>query len=323
MLHLIRLKAYIREYLDTINSIIGGVVLKEFVGDIARSASFGGKRIRPIIIVLISNLLGGRFKDKFINSAVAIELIHIASLLHDDVIDQSSTRHNQNSAHIIFGNQKTILAGDFLFAESFKKMVEVGNLSALNIISKASSILAMGELNQLSIKGDINISIENYHDIIYKKTASLFEASCEIAAIIQQTENTYKIKEFGRNIGMAFQIIDDLIDYTSEDLNKERGVDFKESKITLPIIYALSSKSLLEDVQKVSLTNLFKKQEKEFKDFAKALELINISGALNYCKNVAVEHCNNAKNCILELGKEKEEFKIIEEIIEFFIKRTF
>lgn len=323
MLPLIRLQNYIAKYIGDIDTIISSIVAPAHIHHIAHSVSFGGKRVRPIILILLSNLLGASYRDKFISAAASIELIHIASLLHDDIIDQNTKRHNAETAHILFGNQKTILAGDFLFAESFKQMVKVKNFDVLEVISKASSVLATGELEQLQIKNDLNIQIQDYFEIIYKKTASLFEATAEIAALIQESPLIKKIKLFGKEIGMAFQIIDDLIDYTSPKTNKKSGTDFMEQKLTLPMIFALSNLSELDKNEKSKLTTLFLSENKTINSFEMAVELINKGGGFSFSKERAIVYCQTAKNLLHEFATDSQEEKgIIIEVIDFFINRV-
>lgn len=322
MMKLDLLENHISHYLEKIDLNIRFILEKSPVLEIAAAAAFGGKRIRPIILILLSCMLGERHTEKFLLAAISIELIHIASLLHDDVIDSSSLRHNKETAHTIFGNQQTILAGDFIFAASFEKMIETKSFEALRIISRASSKLARGELEQLKIKKGVPIALSNYLDIIYKKTASLFEAAAEIAGVIQEKKLPC-LKVFGKNIGMAFQIIDDLIDYTSLEAGKKRGIDFNEGKSTLPLIFALSDDSALSFSEKEELKFLFGKPKRNIDDFSQALNLIQKSNALEFCKKKAVEFCETASNSLFACGKNTIEFTIINEIIAFFVKRTF
>lgn len=324
MLNSIKLKSYISPYLLKIDKDISSIISEGFINQIAQNVAFGGKRTRPTILILISNLLGGKHEDKFLNAATGVELIHLASLLHDDVIDENNKRHDKSTAHILFGNQQTILGGDFLFAESFKKIAKTKDLEVIDAISNASSVLASGELMQLQRKAEEALKIEDYYEIIYKKTASLFEASTRIASIIQGGIGKSEASSFGKNIGMAFQVIDDLLDYTSNETNKKQGADFYENKITLPVILAISK---LNSGEKKKLLEYFKKDEKTVTDFLFIKSKIQEVGAFEECKEIAKTFCEAAKKDIIEieklLGGKPKESEMIFSLIEFFSNRVF
>lgn len=324
MLGLPKLQSHVGGYIKQINGEISNLTQPDFINPIAQTIISQGKRVRPIILILIAKLLGAKDEKSLIAAGTGIELIHLASLLHDDVVDQSDFRHNEKTAHIIFGNQQTILAGDFLFAESFKTMVQLGNLEILKIISDTSSILASGELIQLQMKNKVfELDLPVYYDVIYKKTASLFEAAAKIGSHLSNPTFASKVGEFGKSIGMAFQIIDDLLDYTSTESKKKIGADFYEGKITLPIIFANSTSSKLSKAEKISLRTLFLETEKTAEHFANALSITEKSGAFEFCKNSALEFCTSAKNIINEIGGKTAEGSLILEIIDFLIERKF
>jgi octaprenyl-diphosphate synthase len=314
MLPLPELKLYINPYIKKIDESISRVISDDFIKEIATRVAFGGKRIRPIILILVSNLLGGKNQESFIKSAIAIELVHLASLLHDDVVDEGKLRHGKETAHTIFGNQQVILGGDFLFAESFKKIVETQNLEVIKVLSEVSSILASGELEQLQTKISHQTSVDKYFEIIYKKTASLFEASTGIASIIQG-KNTKEAFEFGKNIGMIFQIVDDIIDYTSKNTGKTEGGDFYEGKITLPVIFASENQDA-----KLRLQELFAKQNKTESDFKMAKKILEEAGAMERCKEIALFYSQKAKEFV---SNETKEGRLILEIMDFFLSRAF
>jgi octaprenyl-diphosphate synthase len=312
MLPIARLNLYISPYVKQIDEEISSLTSYNFIQNIVKNVAFGGKRVRPIVLILLSNLLGGREREAFINASVSIELIHIASLLHDDVIDAGKIRHGKPSAHLFLGNQQVILGGDYLFAESFKQIVKTQNLKVISVISDVSSVLASGELQQLQAKINHNTNFDEYLEIIYKKTASLFEASAKIAAIIQDTEYG-EIAEFGRKIGMAFQIIDDVLDYTSNKTGKILGTDFFEGKITLPVILACEN---LEN--KLILEGLFAKSIKTKDDLQKVIDILTKSATLDRAKKIALNYALQAKTSINYNTKESE---LIFELIDFFLSR--
>jgi len=201
----------------------------------------GGKRLRPMLTLASAALLDypGARHHKL---AATVEFIHTATLLHDDVVDGSELRRGKAAANIIFGNPATVLVGDFLFSRAFELMVEDGSLKVLRILSNASAVIAEGEVDQLTAQRQIETSEERYLDIIGAKTAALFAAACRIAAVVAERDDATEraLDDFGRNLGIAFQLVDDAIDYDSDadTMGKGRGDDFREGKMTLPVILA-------------------------------------------------------------------------------------
>ncbi|MBY9062356.1 polyprenyl synthetase family protein [Sphingomonas yunnanensis] len=201
----------------------------------------GGKRLRPMLTLAGARLLGyGGTRHHLL--AAAVEFIHTATLLHDDVVDGSDLRRGKRTANIIWGNPASVLVGDFLFSRSFELMVAGGSLRALEILSNASAVIAEGEVNQLTAVRRIDLGEERYLDIIGAKTAALFAAACRIAAVVADrgAAEELALDSYGRNLGIAFQLVDDAIDYTSDSgtMGKDAGDDFREGKMTLPVILA-------------------------------------------------------------------------------------
>lgn len=203
--------------------------------------SGGGKRLRPMLTLAGAQLVGygGTRQHKL---AAAVEFIHTATLLHDDVVDGSDLRRGKAAANIIFGNPATVLVGDFLFSRAFELMVEDGSLKVLKILSNASAVIAEGEVDQLTAQRKIETSEARYLQIIRAKTAALFAAATRIAAVVAECDEEQEtaLDEYGRNLGVAFQLVDDAIDYDSDAsaMGKDRGDDFREGKMTLPVILA-------------------------------------------------------------------------------------
>jgi octaprenyl-diphosphate synthase len=201
----------------------------------------GGKRMRPMLTLACAKLLdyAGTRHHKL---AACVEFIHTATLLHDDVVDGSGLRRGKETANLIYGNPATVLVGDFLFSRSFELMVEDGSLRVLKILSHASSTIAEGEVDQLTAAREIETSEDRYLDIITAKTAVLFAAACQIAAVVAERDDRAEaaLESFGRNLGIAFQLVDDAIDYVSDadTMGKSIGDDFREGKVTLPVILA-------------------------------------------------------------------------------------
>lgn len=201
----------------------------------------GGKRMRPMLTLASARLLEypGTRQHKL---AAAVEFIHTATLLHDDVVDGSDLRRGRRTANMIWGNPASVLVGDFLFSRSFELMVEDGSLRVLKILSHASAVIAEGEVNQLTAQRQVGLSEERYLDIIASKTAALFAAACRIAAVVAERDEATEaaLDSYGRNLGIAFQLVDDAIDYASDaaTMGKDSGDDFRDGKATLPVILA-------------------------------------------------------------------------------------
>ncbi|MBX9592662.1 MAG: polyprenyl synthetase family protein [Hyphomonadaceae bacterium] len=199
----------------------------------------GGKRLRPMLTIAAAKLCGYAGAGH-VRLAAAVEFMHTATLLHDDVVDDSDYRRGKQSARLVWGNQASVLVGDFLLGQAFRMMVDVGSLPALKILSNAAAVIAEGEVMQLAAAKDTATTEDNYLDIIAAKTAALFSAATEVGAAIAHrpaVEQT-ALKSYGRNLGIAFQLVDDALDYSGDSarLGKSVGDDFREGKITLPVI---------------------------------------------------------------------------------------
>ena len=199
----------------------------------------GGKRIRPMLTIATAQMFGYG-GEHHVTLAASVEFMHTATLLHDDVVDESNMRRGKAAANIIFGNPATVLVGDFLFSRSFELMTEDGSLKVLKILSNASAVIAEGEVDQLTAQRKIETSEERYLHIIGAKTAALFAAASRIAAVVAECgeREEQALDDYGRNLGVAFQLVDDAIDYDSDaaEMGKDRGDDFREGKVTLPVI---------------------------------------------------------------------------------------
>lgn len=270
----------------------------------------GGKRIRPVFALLAANLF--EIKSlKHIHIATAVEFIHTATLLHDDVIDESKMRRGKEVANLKWGNQVAILVGDFLFAQSFNQMVLTDSLEVMGTLSKASSIIAEGEVEQLENISNLHMTHQQYINIISRKTAALFAAACKCGAII--TNQTLEVKNnlynFGLNIGIAFQIIDDILDYISPKSGKDLGDDFKEGKVTLPVISVVEK--LNQEEYKI-FEKAFIKKDKSIK-FTLVKEIIDSYGGYELARDTARNYLNSAKQILEEfpLTPARETFKNI------------
>ena len=201
--------------------------------------SSGGKRLRPILTLATAGLSGYR-EEGHIKLAAAVEFMHTATLLHDDVVDDSDMRRGKAAARVVFGNQASVLVGDFLLGQAFKMMVEVGSLPCLDVLSNAAAVIAEGEVLQLSAAKDTHTSEDAYLAVIRAKTAALFAAACEVGPILGQRPKVEieACRDYGANLGVAFQLVDDALDYggSAAKLGKNVGDDFREGKITLPVV---------------------------------------------------------------------------------------
>lgn len=204
----------------------------------------GGKRIRPLMTLAASRLFDAETTRPY-RLAAAVEFIHTATLLHDDVVDESDQRRGKPSANTVFGNQSSVLVGDFLFSRAFELMVADGSIDVLRILSNAAAVITEGEVLQLSIQSKLETTLDQYLEVIAAKTAVLFAAACEIGPVIAGKDESIQkaLRDYGHHLGMVFQIADDLLDYQADEaqLGKTVGDDFREGKMTSPVIYALQN----------------------------------------------------------------------------------
>lgn len=207
--------------------------------------SSGGKRVRPLVTLLCAGALDDLDNPAQHKLAAAIEFLHTATLLHDDVVDMSALRRGKPTANANWGNASSVLVGDFVYSRAFQMMVDIGNMEVLRVLSNTTARIAEGEVKQLSHIGDANLTEADYFSVIENKTAVLFSAACESAAILAGTTTSVQeaCADFGKNLGLAFQLVDDSLDYVGEkeSLGKNIGDDLSEGKVTLPLIYALES----------------------------------------------------------------------------------
>lgn len=241
----------------------------------------GGKRMRPMLTLASAQLLGYS-GTRHHRLAAAVEFIHTATLLHDDVVDSSDLRRGRRTANIIWGNPASVLVGDFLFSRSFELMVEDGSLKVLKILSNASAVIAEGEVNQLTAVRRLDISEERYLDIIGAKTAALFAAACRIAAVVAERSEAEEaaLDAYGRNLGIAFQLVDDAIDYVSDasTMGKDAGDDFREGKMTLPVILAYARG---DEAARSFWKDAIGGRRTSDEDFAEAIALVRASRSVD------------------------------------------
>ena len=283
----------------------------------------GGKRLRALLTLGSAKLCGYLKGGRDINLAACIELIHAATLMHDDVIDNGEIRRGKKTLNFVWGNQSSILVGDYLLSRCFEMMVEDGNLEILRLLSSTSAQIAQGEILQLQHKGEIDMLEETYFKIILAKTGKLFAAATKVGAILGNKNN--KIKEalefYGKNLGLTFQIADDSLDYNSE-LNlfgKKIGNDFYEGKITLPIIVLYQKAN---DAEKIKIKEFFTKKNRDEKNFKVILELIKKYNIISQCYKKAEHFIDLASNS-LSIFDNSDEKRILEKLTSFSLERSF
>ena len=283
----------------------------------------GGKKLRALLTLGSAKLCGYSKGGRDINLAACVELIHSATLMHDDVIDFSDVRRGKKTTNSIWGNQSSILVGDYLLSRCFEMMVEDGSLEVLRLLSSTSSKIAQGEILQLQHKDEIDMLEETYLQIISAKTAVLFSAATKVGAILSNKENKEKeaLEFYGKNLGLTFQIADDTLDYNSElkIFGKKIGNDFYEGKVTLPIIL-LSQQ--INDLEKQNLKNIFKKNIKSENDLKYTLELISKYKIINQCYKKAEYFINLASNS-LSIFQDSKEKQILKKLTSFSLERNF
>ena len=283
----------------------------------------GGKRLRALLTLISAKLCGYNSGSRDVNLAACVELIHSATLMHDDVIDNGLVRRNKKTLNQIWGNQSSVLVGDYLLSRCFEMMVEDGNLEVLKLLSSTSSKIAQGEVLQLQHKGEVDMLEETYLKIITAKTAELFAAATKVGAILSNVDSKKKeaLEFYGRNLGLTFQIADDTLDYNSELklFGKKIGKDFFENKITLPIILLCQKTS---EKEKRTIKNIFSKENKDDKDFNYILSLIKKHNIISDCYRKAEHYINLAGNA-LSAFDENENKKIMQGLTSFSLERDF
>ena len=275
------------------NSLDSDVVLIRQIAEYIIGS--GGKRLRPMLVVLASRACGYE-GDHHVALAAIIEFIHTATLLHDDVVDESDMRRGKDSAHAVWGNAASVLVGDFLYSRSFQMMVTVESMRVMEVLSDATNTIAEGEVEQLLNMHDPEVSEDRYFNVIEKKTAKLFEAACQLGAVLAGEAGIEEpLARFGRELGSAFQIADDVLDYTAdaETLGKNIGDDLAEGKPTLPLIL---SRKALDDEQRAIIDHTIR--EGGIERIEEIVGLIRHSGALDSAMGVARQRAANASDAI-------------------------
>ena len=322
----LELKNLLRNRLDKVETLIIQK-LKSEVNLIEKMSSHhlnsGGKRLRALLTLGSAKLTGYREEKRDINLAACVELIHSATLLHDDVIDESELRRGVKTTNSIWGNQSSILVGDYLLSRCFEMMVEDGDLEILKLLSSTSAKIAQGEILQLQHKGEADLLEETYIDIINLKTASLFAAATKTGACLSGSNDKEKkaLESYGRNLGLAFQIADDALDYYAKEklFGKEIGKDFFEGKVTLPLITIFQKGN---EEEKKFLTEVMHNKKRTEENFKETLALINKYKAVEATFKKA-EFFVNVSFDALAIFPDTEDKKILQNLTSFSLNRSY
>ncbi len=317
------IQALVAKDMDGVNACIraqlhSDVVLIEQMGEYIVNS--GGKRLRPVIAVLAARACGYQ-GDKHYLTAAIIEFIHTATLLHDDVVDASDLRRGKETANSIWGNEASVLVGDFIFSRAFEMMVQVGNMRVMDILSSTSNTIAEGEVLQLMNCNEPDTTEEQYMQVIKCKTARLFGASAQIGALLagRSVEEEKSLEDYGKHLGIAFQLIDDVLDYRadSKTMGKNVGDDLAEGKPTLPIIHALKNAS---GEQAKKLSQIIVNGDRDSLDFV--MSMIQQTNALEYTQNAAQQEAEKAKHALQWLP-ESEYKTALSSLADFSVSRLF
>jgi octaprenyl-diphosphate synthase len=320
-----RLAELLKRDLDAVNALIlekmqsPVALIPQLAGHIIAA---GGKRLRPMLTLAAARLCGYR-GERHLALAAAVEFIHTATLLHDDVVDASDLRRGLATANAVWGNKPSVLVGDFLFSRAFELMVADGSLEVLGILSRASAIIAEGEVLQLVTSNDTGTTEESYLQVIRSKTAQLFAAACRIGPVLAECPRAEAdaLESYGLNLGIAFQLIDDLLDYSAAqaELGKTVGDDFREGKITLPVVLAYRRGGTEE---RAFWRRTLEELKQEESDLTHAIELMERHGALRDTVARAAHYGAIARDA-LGIFPDCEEKHALLEVVDFCIERAY
>ncbi len=284
--------------------------------------SAGGKRVRPMLTLIAADLCGYEGKRHH-GLAAAVEFIHTATLLHDDVVDQSDLRRGNATANAVWGNKPSVLVGDFLFARAFQLMVDDGSLQVLKILSDASAVIAEGEVAQLITANDTETTEAAYMEVIAAKTATLFAAAAELGAVVADRPRTDadSLRSYGENLGIVFQLVDDVLDYNAResDLGKNVGDDFKDGKITLPVVLAFERGDADE---RTFWQRTLEEGEQTPEDFKTAIQLMERHGTLKDSMTRASNYADKAKTALTNFQDSPARSAMLD-LVDFCIERIY
>jgi len=294
-------------------------LIPELAGHLVAS---GGKRVRPMLTLIAAKLCDYQ-GERHQALAATVEFIHTATLLHDDVVDDSGLRRGSATANALWGNKPSVLVGDFLFARAFQLMVEDGSLEVLRILSNASAVIAEGEVAQLTTANDTETTEAAYMEVISAKTATLFAAAAELGAVVadRPPAEADSLRSYGDNLGIVFQLVDDVLDYNAKeaDLGKAVGDDFRDGKITLPVVLAFERGT--EDEKKFWQRTLEQGEQNE-DDLVQAIKLMEHHGALKDSMTKATDFANTAKKALTSFPESPSKAAMLD-LVDFCIERIY
>lgn len=302
------LEHHLNPHLDLVREVAGHILFS------------GGKRLRPLLLVLAARMCDyrGDYDKTF---SISLEYLHAATLLHDDLIDEAELRRGRPVAHSIWGNATTILVGDFLLARALTIAAGTGNIEIIKVVAGITENMSQGEIHQLSRKGDLSLSETEYREVIWRKTAVLFEGACRSAALLAgaSPDRIEALATYGANLGLAFQMADDLIDYTSDtqELGKKAGADLREGKLTLPVIAALQAAG---NQDRERMATIIRNPSFTVDDFERLKRLLHQYGGLDYTRDKARAHVQMAKDALLQF-QPSETTGILNDLADFTLQR--
>ena len=318
------LAALVSADMDRVNALILDMAGSnaEMIPEIARHLiDSGGKRLRPMLTIAAAQAFGYG-GDGHVKLAAAVEFMHTATLLHDDVVDESEMRRGKLSARMLWGNQASVLVGDYLLGQAFRIMVEVGSLDALRVLSDAAAVIAEGEVMQLSAAKNLGTGEDAYIRVINAKTAALFAAACEVGPIVSGADETMRraMASYGTHLGMAFQLVDDALDYggSSLTLGKRVGDDFREGKVTLPIVIAARS---ADEAERAFWSRTIETGEIHDGDLERAIEILARHGAIAETVERA-RHYGDKAVAALDAIPPSRQREALAEVVAFCVSRV-
>lgn len=289
----------IREKLDAVSQSMASIVSSELplVGQVsAHLLAMRGKMFRPTLC-LLSSEVDGTPEDQAITIAASLELIHLATLVHDDAVDHSALRRGMPTVNALFSHQISVIMGDFLYSTALTHLVRLGNLQALQALTRASTEMTLGEMRQLAVTDPLAFSEDEYYDLIRSKTASLMRTACELGGLAGASRFCETLGNFGENLGMAFQITDDLLDYreVKETTGKPSGLDLREHKVTLPLIHALREMS---NTERNEVERLFNNAKPTDDEIASVVRIVAYNGGFEYARARGEEFAERASEAL-------------------------
>jgi len=299
---LAEIQAPIRHRLDEVPVEMARIVSSDLplVGQVSNHLlAMRGKLFRPTLL-LFSSAVGEDVPDNAVPLAACLELIHLATLVHDDAVDHSALRRGMPTVNSLFSHQISVIMGDFLYSTALTRLVGLGNIEALEALTRASTEMTLGEMRQLAVTAPLAFGEEDYYALIRSKTASLMRAACEIGALVRPAGHREALGAYGENLGMAFQITDDLIDYTEakETTGKPAGLDLHEHKVTLPLIFALRQASRTE---RAEIEKVFTTDDPVADDIARVVAIVAGSGGFEYAREQGEVYAGRAREALSNL----------------------